>query len=102
RIIVVDDGSTDATPAVLAEAALRMPVVALAHRRNRGLGAALATGFTAALADERTEIVVTMDADSTHGASGIAPMLRAIEEGSDVVIASRFTSAARTSGVPLV
>jgi 4-amino-4-deoxy-L-arabinose transferase-like glycosyltransferase len=60
EVVVVDDGSCDATAAVVAElAAERRQVRLLRHDNNRGYGAALRTGFTAA----RYERVAFTDAD---------------------------------------
>jgi len=64
RVIVVDDGSSDATGAILAQyeqlhtAALRV----LAHPRNLGYGAALKSGIRQA----DTRFVATMDSDGQH------------------------------------
>jgi glycosyltransferase involved in cell wall biosynthesis len=60
EILVVDDGSHDDTAAAaLAEAAARLHVRLLRHAENRGYGAALRTGFTAA----RFPLVAFTDAD---------------------------------------
>src|SRR5947207_5354930 len=60
EIIVVDDASTDDTAAI----ARRYPCRLLAHRRNRGKGAAVRTGLEAA----RGDFIVIMDADNTYPA----------------------------------
>ena len=60
-VVVVDDGSSDDTAAVAAEAGARVIV----QRPNRGKGAALRAGFAAALADG-CDGVVTLDADGQH------------------------------------
>lgn len=60
-IFVVDDGSTDAT----ADVARRAGAIVLRHPRNRGKGAALATGLREARA-RGVELVVTLDADAQH------------------------------------
>src|SRR5690349_12024469 len=60
EIIVVDDGSTDETPAITARLATEnLRVRVIRHPLNRGYGAALRTGFAAARGDR----VMFMDAD---------------------------------------
>lgn len=58
EVIVVDDGSTDATAAIAEAAGARV----LRHAANRGYGSALKTGIRAA----STDLVLTMDADGQH------------------------------------
>ncbi|MBX3425498.1 MAG: glycosyltransferase [Pirellulales bacterium] len=61
EVIVVDDGSSDATSQIVAELAAERPAVRLVrHEVNRGYGAALQTGFAAATGD----LVAFTDADS--------------------------------------
>lgn len=60
-IFVVDDGSRDATAEEARKAGARL----VRHTRNRGKGAALRTGFAAALL-AGFEVAVTIDADAQH------------------------------------
>ncbi len=60
EIIVVDDGSTDGTGAVLDQIAAENPQVRPVHHpKNRGYGAALTSGFAAATGDH----IMFMDSD---------------------------------------
>lgn len=63
EIIVVDDGSTDAT----ADEARNHGVTVLSHPYNRGYGAALKTGIQAVT----TDYVITCDADGQHGCAEV-------------------------------
>lgn len=83
RVIVVDDGSRDATRAAASELA----DLVLRHERNRGKGAALRTGIACALADAAS-VVVTMDADGQHDPSAVPSLVRATRTA-DVVIGAR-------------
>lgn len=100
EVVVVDDGSTDRTAEIARKYAGEMPLVLLQHERNQGLGATLRDGLKGALerSSER-DVIVTMDADATHPPGLILRMLQLIEEGFDVVIASRFQPGARVLGV---
>jgi glycosyltransferase involved in cell wall biosynthesis len=85
-VIVVDDGSTDAT-AEIAEAA---GATVVRHDHNRGKGAALNTGLGRALA-MRPEAIVTLDADGQHVPSEIDRVLAPVLHGeADIVVGSRY------------
>lgn len=68
ELVVVDDGSSDGSAALLAELAARTPELrVVTHERNRGLTAALRTGFAAA----RMELVTWSPADGQIPSSEI-------------------------------
>jgi glycosyltransferase involved in cell wall biosynthesis len=85
KVIVVDDGSLDRT----ARIARANGALVVSHSINRGLGAAIGTGFEAAKRFG-ADVVITLDADGQHDPSEIPSFLKAIESGADVVIGSRM------------
>src|SRR3982750_4960405 len=72
EIIVVNDGSADATPQIVDELARTYPHVrAVHHPRNRGYGGALQTGFRSAT----KELIFYTDGDAQHDPSELAALL---------------------------
>jgi glycosyltransferase involved in cell wall biosynthesis len=88
-ILVVDDGSRDATAAVAARAGAS--VVSLPF--NLGVGGAVRTGLRYA-AERGFDRAVVIDADGQHEAAAIAALLGALDAGADVAVASRFAPGA--------
>jgi dolichol-phosphate mannosyltransferase len=100
RVLVVNDGSRDGTREVAARYASTMPIEVLEHAINRGLWETVRDGFEWAAANTRPgDIVIRMDADDTHDPRYIPDMVRKIEEGYDVVIASRFAPGGGAEGL---
>ena len=88
EIIVVNDGSRDATAKILADLCTTFPqIVALNLSRNFGKEAALTAGLEATQGD----VVVILDADGQHPVDLIPEMLQKWVHGSDVVYAIRKT-----------
>ena len=85
-VLVVDDGSRDAT-AKVAAAATDVTVARLPF--NLGVGAAVRTGLRYAV-DNGYQRVVVVDADGQHDPATIATLLGALDDGADMVIGSRF------------
>jgi dolichol-phosphate mannosyltransferase len=100
HVVVVDDGSSDATRTIAEEAARRLPLTLEVHPENLGLGAAIRDGLTRAAALAAPgDVVITMDADNSHGPELIPRMARRVAEGSGVVIASRYRPGSVVRGV---
>lgn len=94
RVLVVDDGSSDAT----GEAARAAGAEVLRLPENRGKGAALAAGFERLFADGHPA-VVTLDADGQHLPREIPKLIAAWRRGADLVLGSRSHHFAEMSGL---
>lgn len=102
RLIVVNDGSSDDTAAVVSSYQNRMELELINHPHNRGLAEAMKTGlFRAVETCSDRDIIVTMDADNSHLPGLLFRMVRLIREGNDVVIASRYQRGAKIRGLSL-
>ncbi|WP_276248650.1 glycosyltransferase family 2 protein [Haladaptatus sp. YSMS36] len=92
EVLVVDDGSTDDT----VEHARQAGATVVVHEENRGYGAALKTVFREAKRSH-AEYLVVLDGDGQHDASDIPRLIAEQEEnGSDIVIGSRFGEQSET------
>ena len=80
-VIVVDDGSTDDTAAIVAQ----MPVTLIRHPHRRGKGEALRAGFREAL-KRGAAGVLTMDGDGQHDPADIPRILAAARQFPDAMI----------------
>jgi dolichol-phosphate mannosyltransferase len=101
QIVVCDDGSKDATGAILARRRAADPrIVPMLHKLNRGLAETVRDLFEyAAEVAGDDDVVIRFDCDDTHDPKYIPTMLRKLDEGFDVVIASRFQPGGRTHGL---
>lgn len=87
EVLLVDDGSADATFAGMLRTLRRVPWArALRHPTNLGLGAALRTGFRYAHAP----IVCTIDSDCTYPPERLPELVALLEDGSDIATASAW------------
>jgi glycosyltransferase involved in cell wall biosynthesis len=84
EVVIVDDGSTDGTRDVLEGLAGERIVVY--HARNQGKGAAIRTALGHATGD----YVIVQDADLEYDPQDITRLLRAVDDGAEVVYGSRF------------
>ena len=83
EILLVDDGSSDATPSIIEEASNKTVsrIVGVFLNRNYGQHAAVMAGF----AQSRGEVVVTLDADLQNPPEEIPKLVAKLDEGFDVV-----------------
>lgn len=82
ELVLVDDGSSDATAAVLRHLAAQTPeLVAVLLRRNYGQTAAMSAGFDAS----RGTLIITLDGDLQNDPADIPMLLAQLERGYDLV-----------------
>lgn len=94
EILICDDDSPDRTWARAEEIGKRDPHVRVLRRtKDRGLAPAVVEGFTEA----RGEAVACIDADLQHDPAILPRMLAALQEGSQLVLASRYVAGGGTA-----
>src|SRR6266702_134779 len=82
EVIVADNGSTDRSVEIARALGARV-----VHERRKGYGAALLRG----ICESAGEIIVMADADDSYDWAAIAPLVRKVREGYDLVMGNRFT-----------
>lgn len=103
RVLVVDDGSRDHTVDVVRCFRDALPVELHSFERNRGVVEVFRHAFGRVIADGRDhDYCVTLDGDNTHNPFYLLDLVRALDHGADVVIASRFAPGGRMIGAPFV
>lgn len=92
EIIVVDDGSSDGTAAIISKLNSDKGIKFIAHPKNLGKGAAVRSGIEAATGD----MILVQDADLEYYPDDYPTLMKPIENGSaDVVYGSRFMGGPR-------
>ncbi len=86
EIILVDDNSADGTIEIVEGLATRYPVKLFVRRQEKGLATAVIHGIKQAAGD----IIGVMDADLQHPPEVLPGLLKAVENGADMVFASRY------------
>jgi dolichol-phosphate mannosyltransferase len=95
---IVDDNSPDGTGALADQLAAADPQVEVLHRAaKQGLGAAYVDAFRRALASPRAYArIVQMDSDFSPDPKDVPRLLKALDEGADLAIGSRYVAGGGT------
>lgn len=96
--LVVDDESPDGTGAVVKDYMKRDSSVYLISGPKKGLGHALIRGYKYAMEEMKAEVIVPNDCDFSFDPYKIPDLLKKLEEGYDVVVASRHVGKGTTEG----
>lgn len=91
EVVIADNGSADDSVGIATELGARV-----IHETRKGYGAALMAGLSAA----RGRYVVMADADDSYDWLAMAPFVRALEEGADLVIGNRFRGGIGPGAMP--
>ena len=99
-MLVVDDNSPDGTGHWAEERRRTLSQLYVLHRRGKlGLGSAYKAGFAWGL-EHGCRVLVEMDSDGSHPASELPAMLKALQDGADLVLGSRYVRGGSTPGWP--
>ncbi|MFH1640205.1 MAG: glycosyltransferase family 2 protein [Chloroflexota bacterium] len=86
EVLFVDDDSRDGTADTIRAMAVDYPVRVLVRKNKRGLATAVTDGFL----NTSSEIICVMDADLQHPPEILPSLIQKIENGQDIVVASRY------------
>ena len=99
EIVVVDDNSPDGTGAIVDRLSERYPVRCLHRPGKLGLSSGVIEGWK--FARPESEALGAMDADFSHDPKVVTQMVRALENGNDLAIGSRYVPGGGISNWPL-
>ncbi len=98
QTLVVDDNSPDGTADVVKKFAQNHPSVKLITGPKKGLGHALIRGYQYAMKEMTADVIIPDDCDFSFDPKRIPDLLKKIDEGYDVVVASRHVGKGATKG----
>ena len=100
RLVVVNDGSADATGQILESFVTTLPMDVIEHPLNRGLGETERDGFEFVAARcRREDVIIRVEGDRTHPPEYALRLAAKLEEGFDVATTSRFQPGGGQQGV---
>lgn len=100
-LLLINDCSKDLTSSIIDRLAKKNKfVIAVHNKKNCGWGGSLKIGFEHAL-KRGADVILCMDGDLTHDPAYIPDFVKAIKEGADLAIGSRFVKGGGMANVPV-
>lgn len=98
NVLIIDDNSPDGTGSIVEKMKIKDKRISVIHReRKLGLGSACIEGFKYGIRIDY-DVFITMDADFSHDPVDLLKFLKKINEGYDIVIASRYIKGGKIIG----
>jgi dolichol-phosphate mannosyltransferase len=94
EILFVDDDSRDGTPELIKQLSTKYPCRVVVRKDKKGLASAVVDGFGWA----KSDVVLVMDADLQHPPEVVPALIKAIQDGADIAVASRYVPGGGTAG----
>jgi len=104
RVVVIDDGSKDRTREVAQSFSNKLDLKIIKFDTNQGVTEVFKKGLSFIVGDSwspEKDICVVLDSDNTQNPRVTLDLVNKIQEGSDIVIASRFEGNGKMEGCPL-
>lgn len=98
EVVFIDDDSGDGTAETIRELGSRFPVRVVVRKGKKGLASAVVDG----IGEADSDVIGVMDADLQHPPEVIPDLFRAIKNGADIAIASRYVAGGGCAGWGLV
>lgn len=98
QILVIDDNSPDGTKEIVEKYRKKYPNISILTKKKEGLGKALIVGYEYAIKKLDADVVIPNDADFQWDPYDIPKLVKKIEEGFDVAVASRHIKGGKVIG----